>query len=191
MRCGIRRSIAARWRRPNTPELHGDQAGHPFTALSGARHRSRDAHSGDEGISCSAMSAPPGRRRAILLLLAALAQPAWAAAHAAVHEHLALHHGGATHSQLPASTPDVDPSGTSQVASVRGSHDHDHAHLAAVFVRSTRGTGLPSPVALPATVPCPSSVVVHQRWHLYPEAAASRASPDAAGSSDPRAPPIA
>jgi hypothetical protein len=136
------------------------------------------------------MLALPRRRRALALLLAALAQPAWAVAHTVVHQHLAQHHGEVTHSHHPASVPDVPETGTQQTASAQGSHDHEHQHLIAVFLRPTRSTDSPSLAALPSATPSPY-VVATQRWQTNREAAPSRASPEAAGPSDPRAPPIA
>jgi hypothetical protein len=131
------------------------------------------------------------RRRALILLLAALALPAWATAHAAVHAHLAEHHGGATHSETPASAPDEHPSETRQIAA-RESHDHDHEHehLVGLFVRPTGSTDLGSPAALPLTTPC-AEAAPRLRWQLHLEAAAPLARREAVGSSGPRAPPAA
>jgi hypothetical protein len=132
------------------------------------------------------------RWRALALLLAALAQPAWAVAHTVVHQRLAQHHGAATHSHHPVGVHDLPESRTQPVASARGSHEHEreHEHLVAVFLRPARGTDLPSPLALPAATPSPYVVATRQR-QTHREAAPSRASPEASGPSDPRAPPIA
>jgi hypothetical protein len=125
------------------------------------------------------------------LLLGALGQPAWALAHVAVHAHLAQHHGEAT-PHPPASAPDPHESETRPLASPERSHDHDHEHehLVAVFLRPTRTTDSPSLAALPSPTPCPH-VVATRRWQIFREAPPSRASPEASGPSDPRAPPIA
>ena len=125
--------------------------------------------------------------RSLVLLLAALAQPAWATAHAAVHAHLARDHGSTSHSEAPASNPDEHPSETRQTAA-RESHDHDH--LVGLFVRATRSTDLASPAALLSATPCPE-VVPPRRWQLQLEAAASLARTEATGPSGPRAPPVA
>ena len=127
--------------------------------------------------------------RSLVLLLAALAQPAWATAHAAVHAHLARDHGSTSHSEAPASNPDEHPSETRQTAA-RESHDHDHDHLVGLFVRATRSTDLASPAALLSATPCPE-VVPPRRWQLQLEAAASLARTEATGPSGPRAPPVA
>jgi hypothetical protein len=127
---------------------------------------------------------------AFALLLAVLVQPAWAVAHAVVHEHLAAHHEEATHSHHPASVLDVPESGTQPVASARGSHGHEHEHLVAVFLRPTGSIDAPSLAVLPSTTPSPCVVATHQ-CEINREAAPSRASPEASGPSDPRAPPVA
>lgn len=131
----------------------------------------------------------PRRRIATALLLAALGQPAWALAHAAVHEHLAQHHGEAT-PHPPARAPDPHQGGTQPLASPARSHDHEHEHLVAVFLRPTRSTDSPSLAALPSPTSSPY-VVATRQWPIHRGAAPSRASPEASGPSDPRAPPIA
>jgi len=130
------------------------------------------------GVSCSAMYAPRRRRRAIVLLLAVLAQPAWLGAHAALHEHLESHH----------EHPDVTAQTT--LADGAHAHDHEHGHLDAVFVRPARSTDLSSPSALPSTMLC-AAAFDPQRLHLHPETSSLLASSVAADPSDPRAPPIA
>jgi len=137
------------------------------------------------------MLALPRRRSALALLLAALASPAWAVAHAAVHEHLERHHEEATHSHHAASVPEVLESGTQPVVSLQGqgSHEHAHDHLVAGFLRPTRNTDYPSLAALPPAAPALHVVAAEQCRPR--EAAPSRASPESSGPSDPRAPPIA
>jgi hypothetical protein len=141
-------------------------------------------------VSCAPMIAQSRRRMAFALLLAALAQPAWAVAHATVHEHLAAHHEEATHSHHPASVLDVRESEAQPRASARGSHEHGHEHLVAVYLRPTGSTDPPSLAALPSTTSSPCAVATRQR-EINREAAPSRASPEASGPSNPRAPPIA
>jgi hypothetical protein len=137
------------------------------------------------------MLAPPRRLRALTLLLAGLAQPAWAFAHTVVHQHLAQHHEEAAHSHT-AGVSDVSASEAQQAASTPGfhDHDHDHDHLVAVFIRPTRSSDSPSLAALPSAAPRPY-VVTPRQWAINREGAPSRASPEASGPSDPRAPPIA
>ncbi len=125
---------------------------------------------------------------AFVLLLAALAHPTWAVAHAVVHEHLAQHHGEAP-PHTPASAPEPHEAGTQPLASPDRSHDHEHDHLLAVFVRPTRSADSPSHAALPSATPLPR-VIATRQWSVPREAAPSRASPEASGPSDPRAPPI-
>jgi len=136
------------------------------------------------------MLALPRRRTALALLLAALASPAWAVAHAAVHEHLERHHEEVTQAHHPASVPEVPKSGAQQVVSLDGHGSHEHEHLGPVLLRPTRNTDYPSLAALP---PATSSlhVVAAEQCRSHREAAPSRASPDSSGPSDPRAPPIA
>jgi hypothetical protein len=130
------------------------------------------------------------RRMAFALLLAALAQPAWAVSHAVVHEHLAAHHDEAAHSHHPTSPVDVRESETQPPASARGAHEHEHEHLVAVFLRPARSIDFPSLAALPSMTPSDCAVATRQ-CEINREAAPSRASPEASRSSDPRAPPIA
>ena len=139
------------------------------------------------GLLWPAMSSRPQAWRALLLLLAALAQPGWAIVHAAVHAHLALDHGHARHHEGE-SAPDGHPSENVQVAAL-GSHEHEHEHLAGLFVRPTHNAKLASPAALPSATPC-AEVLPQRRWQLQRDAPASLARTDAAGPSGPRAPPI-
>ena len=136
------------------------------------------------------MIALPRHRMAFVLLLAALAQPTWAVAHAVVHEHLEAHHAEAVHSHHPGSVLHVPESGTQQVASARGSHEHAHEHRVAVYLRPTRSIDAPPLAALPARTHSPC-VIATRQCEIDREVAPSRASPEAAGPSDPRAPPIA
>jgi hypothetical protein len=124
---------------------------------------------------------------AAALLLAALGQIAWALAHAAIHEHLAQHHRAAT-PHLLVSAPDLHESGTRPLASPQRPYDHEHP--AAVFLRPTRCTDAASPATLPSATPSHFAVAARQ-WSIYRESVLSRASPEASGPSDPRAPPIA
>jgi hypothetical protein len=126
------------------------------------------------------MPALTRRRIAFALLLAALAQPAWAVAHAGVHEHMAQHHGDAV-PHHPASSHDAHESGPHP--------SHEHTHVGAMLVRPTRDTDSPSPVALPAATPRPS-VVATQPRRIDREAVPSRASVAESAPLGPRAPPI-
>jgi len=123
------------------------------------------------------------QRLALTLLLAAFGQPAWALAHAAVHEHLAQHHAEAA-PHPPASGLHADA--TVPEASPARAHDHDH--LAAVFLRPTHSTDSPAPVALPSTMTC---LAAARPCPAHREPPPSGSSPEASGPSDPRAPPIA
>ncbi len=125
---------------------------------------------------------------ALALLLAALAQPAGAAADTAVHQHIAQHHGEATHSHHPAS--DAPENGTQQVASAKESHGHEHEHRVAFFLRPTRSTDSPSLSVLPSATPSSYGVAI-RRGPTNRDATPSPASPEASGSSEPRAPPTA
>lgn len=75
-----------------------------------------------------------------ILLLAGLAQPSWALAHALVHAHEARHHEGA---DAPAT-----PVGASHHAA-KSSHD-DHAHLDHGALLKSRGADGGSAAPLPA-----------------------------------------
>lgn len=156
-------------------DLHGRVVDSPMRMQSGR-------------VSCFAMSAPPRRRIAFILLLAALAQPAWAVAHADIHEHLAQHHGEATH-HPPVIAHDAHGSGTKDLAATERAHHHDHEHLVAVFLRPTRNADTSSMVALPSAAPRPHAVVTGQRL-IDRDPSTSRASPEQSGPSEPRAPPI-
>ena len=133
---------------------------------------------------------------AFVLLLALVAQLAWAIAHAAIHDHLAHHphhqgeanghhHHGLAHGHGHAGelqgdgAPAVDGAG----------HRHDHDHLDATFVLTT-GSDERLPIAAIAVaearwVPPP----LHRR--IICEGQPSRASPDPPDASRPRAPPPA
>lgn len=126
------------------------------------------------------MGASPHRRVAWILLLAALLQPGWAVAHALVHEHLASHHR-----ERPAI-----PHGEAAPSFAAEERPHDHGHLDDALFLASRGIDAAQLTALPSASPSPRAVAT-QECPVPREAAPSRASPEASGPSDPRAPPIA
>ena len=129
---------------------------------------------------------------ALVLLLAILAQPAWAIAHAAIHDHLVHHphHHGETDGHHHHGTDrSEDPRDSSGPRVAGDEHGHDHDHLEAMFVRPAQSADGLSFAAIPAT---------ESRWVVLPlhrrvvrEGQPSRASPDRPDTSHPRAPPHA
>lgn len=140
------------------------------------------------------MASLPSRRTAWVLLVAALALPGQAVAHALIHRHLAQHHGEGAHqhggaSHLRAGAPAaIHPA--EGFTSFIDERAHDHGHLDGVLLRASRSQVAPPPVALlaasPESVAGPMLTV-----RVAQGRAPARASPDAADPSRPRAPPHA
>ena len=149
------------------------------------------------------MVAPRRTRMALVLLLALLAQPAWAVAHVVVHDHLTHHpdhhgesgsHDHAGHdvghhapSHAPRA-PETSLEGDELLTSNAG-HDHDHDHFDATFVRRADSTGEIALAAIPAEASRVIEPAVGRR--VESESQPSRASPAHANPSRPRAPPHA
>ena len=118
---------------------------------------------------------------ACILLLAALAQPGWAVAHALVHEHLEHYHSARLADAHEAQAPHL-------------AHDekapHDHGHLDEALLLAGRGTGATHFAAFPSAFASP--VAAAQRpGSVVGERAPPRSSSEFTDPSNPRAPPIA
>ncbi len=115
-----------------------------------------------------------------ILLLAALAQPGWAVAHALGHSHLEQHHSAhvlaalETHAGHPACNEKTP---------------HDHGHLDDALIVASRGTNALQFEALPAA--SPSTVAAAEPpGRIVRERALPLAGPELTGPSHPRAPPL-
>ena len=115
------------------------------------------------------------------LLLAALAQPGWALAHALVHEHLEHHHSAQLAAAHEARVPHVQRDERAP---------HDHGHLDEALLRTGRSLHAAQFAMLPAALPTPVAAAVRPDW-IVAAGAPPRASPEFTDPSHPRAPPNA
>jgi len=120
------------------------------------------------------------RRMAWILLVAALALPGWAAAHARAHKQLAHHHQEHAAASHEAAAPYL----------ASDERPHDHGHLDEALLRARRSTDTIQFAALPSA--SPSLVAAAKRQSsIAREGAPQRASPELTNSAHPRAPPNA
>ena len=112
-----------------------------------------------------------------ILLLAALAQPGWVAAHAFIDHDSQQHHHG-----IPSPPSEAE---TQDFAADRTAHEHEHLDDAVVTARIPQPSEL---VALPSSSPEPVSLDGPVRAAAA-KGERARAGPELAAPSQPRAPP--
>ena len=176
---GPRRSCA-----PDPGSPHANSAARGVgTPLRGRtrRLRIRSGASAPEGIrmmvSWRPMASPPRRPMGWILLLAALAQPGWVAAHEFIDHDSQQHHHGIP---CEAETPDLAADRTA----------HEHGHLDDAMLVAARTPQPSELVALPSSSPEPVALD-GPLCAAAAEGARARPGPELADPSQPRAPPHA
>ena len=120
------------------------------------------------------------RRMAWILLVAALALPGWAAAHARAHEHLSHRHQEHAAVSHEAEAPDL----------ASDERPHDHGHLDEALLLARRSTFTIQFAPLPSASSSPAAAAERQGWAVG-EGAPARASHELTNPPHPRAPPNA